>query len=134
MLLREVIGRVVMLQAYAKGWLGARRYKRAREKREKAAIAIQSGMRPSSVWPVLPLSIPLRAGGHSPWAPAFPLLLSPPCLPLLQQTVFKYLHESSLIPGSRDVAKGTLLWSDLKERQTYKPLEHPGVSRETQAV
>ncbi|XP_006972464.1 myosin-IIIb [Peromyscus maniculatus bairdii] len=45
LLLREVIGRVVMLQAYAKGWLGARRYKRAREKREKAAISIQSAWR-----------------------------------------------------------------------------------------
>uniref|UniRef100_A0A671DSU4 non-specific serine/threonine protein kinase n=1 Tax=Rhinolophus ferrumequinum TaxID=59479 RepID=A0A671DSU4_RHIFE len=46
LLLREVIGRVVVLQAYAKGWLGARRYKRVREKREKGATAIQSG-RPS---------------------------------------------------------------------------------------
>ncbi|ERE72014.1 myosin-IIIb [Cricetulus griseus] len=45
LLLREVIGRVVMLQAYTKGWLGARRYKRARQKREKAAIAIQSAWR-----------------------------------------------------------------------------------------
>lgn len=43
LLLREVIGRVVVLQAYAKGWLGARRYKRIREKREKGATAIQSG-------------------------------------------------------------------------------------------
>ncbi|XP_047577976.1 myosin-IIIb [Lutra lutra] len=43
LLLREVIGRVVVLQAYAKGWLGARRYKRIREKRKKGAIAIQSG-------------------------------------------------------------------------------------------
>ncbi|XP_059024856.1 myosin-IIIb-like [Mustela lutreola] len=45
LLLREVIGRVVVLQAYAKGWLGARRYKRIREKREKGAIAIQSAWR-----------------------------------------------------------------------------------------
>ncbi|XP_057603101.1 myosin-IIIb [Hippopotamus amphibius kiboko] len=45
LLLREVIGRVVVLQAYAKGWLGARRYKRVREKREKGAIAIQSAWR-----------------------------------------------------------------------------------------
>ncbi|XP_063501482.1 myosin-IIIb [Symphalangus syndactylus] len=44
-LLREVIGRVVVLQAYTKGWLGARRYKRVREKREKGAIAIQSAWR-----------------------------------------------------------------------------------------
>ncbi|XP_021494928.2 myosin-IIIb [Meriones unguiculatus] len=45
LLLREVLGRVVMLQAYTKGWLRARRYKRAREKREKGAIAIQSAWR-----------------------------------------------------------------------------------------
>lgn len=43
LLLREVMGRVVVLQAYTKGWLGARRYKRVREKREKGAITIQSG-------------------------------------------------------------------------------------------
>uniref|UniRef100_A0A8C0DW62 non-specific serine/threonine protein kinase n=1 Tax=Balaenoptera musculus TaxID=9771 RepID=A0A8C0DW62_BALMU len=43
LLLREVIGRVAVLQAYVKGWLGARRYKRVREKREKGAVAIQSG-------------------------------------------------------------------------------------------
>ncbi|KAK2503184.1 hypothetical protein MC885_008870 [Smutsia gigantea] len=45
LLLREVIGRVVMLQAYAKGWLGSRKYKRVQEKREKGAIAIQSAWR-----------------------------------------------------------------------------------------
>ncbi|XP_060033710.1 myosin-IIIb [Erinaceus europaeus] len=45
LLLREVIGRVVVLQAYTKGWLGARRYKRVKEKREKGAIIIQSAWR-----------------------------------------------------------------------------------------
>ncbi|KAM4859162.1 myosin-IIIb [Thomomys bottae] len=45
LLLREVIGRVVVLQAYTKGWLGARRYKRIREKRQKGAITIQSAWR-----------------------------------------------------------------------------------------
>ncbi|KAF6115167.1 myosin IIIB [Phyllostomus discolor] len=45
LLLREVIGRVVVLQAYTKGWLAARRYKRVREKREKGAAAIQSAWR-----------------------------------------------------------------------------------------
>ncbi|XP_066201675.1 myosin-IIIb isoform X3 [Saccopteryx leptura] len=45
LLLQEVIGRVVVLQAYAKGWLCARRYKRVREKREKGATAIQSAWR-----------------------------------------------------------------------------------------
>lgn len=34
-----------MLQAYTKGWLGARRYKKAKEKREKSAITIQSAWR-----------------------------------------------------------------------------------------
>uniref|UniRef100_A0A8C4WQ21 Myosin IIIB n=1 Tax=Gopherus evgoodei TaxID=1825980 RepID=A0A8C4WQ21_9SAUR len=38
--LREVIGRVVIMQAYTKGWLGARRYKRIKEKRENSAVAI----------------------------------------------------------------------------------------------
>ncbi|XP_032256909.1 myosin-IIIb [Phoca vitulina] len=50
LLLQEVIGRVVVLQAYAKGWLGARRYKRIRERREKAAIAIQSAWRGYDAW------------------------------------------------------------------------------------
>nr|XP_044624674.1 myosin-IIIb isoform X5 [Equus asinus] len=45
LLLREVIGRVVVLQAYTKGWLGARRYRRVREKREKGAVVIQSAWR-----------------------------------------------------------------------------------------
>uniref|UniRef100_UPI001658F715 myosin-IIIb-like n=1 Tax=Halichoerus grypus TaxID=9711 RepID=UPI001658F715 len=50
LLLQEVIGRVVVLQAYAKGWLGARRFKRIRERREKAAIAIQSAWRGYDAW------------------------------------------------------------------------------------
>uniref|UniRef100_A0A8D0GXW8 non-specific serine/threonine protein kinase n=1 Tax=Sphenodon punctatus TaxID=8508 RepID=A0A8D0GXW8_SPHPU len=45
LLLREVIGRVVVMQAYTKGWLGARRYKKFREKRENSAVAIQSAWR-----------------------------------------------------------------------------------------
>ncbi|XP_044889100.1 myosin-IIIb [Mauremys mutica] len=40
--LREVIGRVVVMQAYTKGWLGARRYKRIKERRENSAVTIQS--------------------------------------------------------------------------------------------
>ncbi|CAI5762131.1 myosinmyosin-IIIb [Podarcis lilfordi] len=43
--LREVIGRVVTMQAYTKGWLGARRYKKLKEKRTNSAIAIQSAWR-----------------------------------------------------------------------------------------
>ncbi|XP_025029474.1 myosin-IIIb-like [Python bivittatus] len=43
--LREVIGRVVIMQAYTKGWLGAKRYKKLKEKRTNSAIAIQSAWR-----------------------------------------------------------------------------------------
>ncbi|NXX45954.1 MYO3B protein, partial [Tricholaema leucomelas] len=43
--LREVIGRVVIMQAYIKGWLGARRYKKVKEKRENSAVTIQSAWR-----------------------------------------------------------------------------------------
>lgn len=43
LLLREVIARVVVMQAYTKGWLGARRYRKDREKRSRGAVIIQSG-------------------------------------------------------------------------------------------
>uniref|UniRef100_A0A8C5DNR8 Myosin IIIB n=1 Tax=Gouania willdenowi TaxID=441366 RepID=A0A8C5DNR8_GOUWI len=43
LLLREVIARVVVMQAYTKGWLGARRYRKEKEKRSHGAIIIQSG-------------------------------------------------------------------------------------------
>uniref|UniRef100_A0A8C1TJ59 Myosin IIIB n=1 Tax=Cyprinus carpio TaxID=7962 RepID=A0A8C1TJ59_CYPCA len=43
LMLREVIARVVLMQAYTKGWLGARRYRKEREKRNNGAIIIQSG-------------------------------------------------------------------------------------------
>ncbi|KAK7939555.1 hypothetical protein WMY93_002881 [Mugilogobius chulae] len=45
LLLRGVIARVVVLQAYTKGWLGARRYRRVKEKRHRSAIIIQSAWR-----------------------------------------------------------------------------------------
>ncbi|XP_075896017.1 LOW QUALITY PROTEIN: myosin-IIIb [Nelusetta ayraudi] len=45
LLLREVIARVVVLQAYTKGWLGARRYRRERERRSRGAVVIQSAWR-----------------------------------------------------------------------------------------
>uniref|UniRef100_A0A3Q2EJL6 non-specific serine/threonine protein kinase n=1 Tax=Cyprinodon variegatus TaxID=28743 RepID=A0A3Q2EJL6_CYPVA len=45
LLLREVIARVVVMQAYAKGWLGARRYRKVKEKRHRGAIIIQSAWR-----------------------------------------------------------------------------------------
>ncbi|KAI5621137.1 myosin-IIIb isoform X2, partial [Silurus asotus] len=45
LLLREVMARVVVIQAYTKGWLGARRYRREKEKRNQGAIIIQSAWR-----------------------------------------------------------------------------------------
>ncbi|MBN3300236.1 MYO3B protein, partial [Amia calva] len=45
LLLREVIARVVVMQAYTKGWLGAKRYRRVKEKRVQGAIVIQSAWR-----------------------------------------------------------------------------------------
>uniref|UniRef100_A0A668B039 non-specific serine/threonine protein kinase n=1 Tax=Myripristis murdjan TaxID=586833 RepID=A0A668B039_9TELE len=45
LLLREVIARVVIMQAYTKGWLGARRYRKEKEKRKNGAIIIQSAWR-----------------------------------------------------------------------------------------
>uniref|UniRef100_A0A3B4E996 non-specific serine/threonine protein kinase n=1 Tax=Pygocentrus nattereri TaxID=42514 RepID=A0A3B4E996_PYGNA len=45
LLLREVMARVVVLQAYTKGWLGARRYRREKGKRNHGAIIIQSAWR-----------------------------------------------------------------------------------------
>ncbi|XP_001920287.5 myosin-IIIb isoform X5 [Danio rerio] len=45
LMLREVIARVVLMQAYTKGWLGARRYRREREKRRNGAVVIQSAWR-----------------------------------------------------------------------------------------
>uniref|UniRef100_A0A668AY42 Myosin IIIB n=1 Tax=Myripristis murdjan TaxID=586833 RepID=A0A668AY42_9TELE len=44
LLLREVIARVVIMQAYTKGWLGARRYRKEKEKRKNGAIIIQSDL------------------------------------------------------------------------------------------
>ncbi|XP_041923763.1 LOW QUALITY PROTEIN: myosin-IIIb [Alosa sapidissima] len=43
LMVREVLARVVVLQAYTKGWLGARRYRRERERRCQGATVIQSG-------------------------------------------------------------------------------------------
>uniref|UniRef100_A0A4W5R094 Myosin IIIB n=1 Tax=Hucho hucho TaxID=62062 RepID=A0A4W5R094_9TELE len=46
LLLRELIARVMVMQAYTKGWLGARRYRREKEKRNHGAVIIQSGSHP----------------------------------------------------------------------------------------
>lgn len=62
LLLREVIARVVVLQAYTKGWLAARRYRREMERRSRGAVVIQSGIE----WPT-PARTPdfHRAAGHT---------------------------------------------------------------------
>ncbi|XP_072300525.1 myosin-IIIb [Eucyclogobius newberryi] len=45
LLLRKVIARVVVLQAYTKGWIGAQRYRRVKKKRNQSATIIQSAWR-----------------------------------------------------------------------------------------
>ncbi|XP_032386224.1 myosin-IIIb, partial [Etheostoma spectabile] len=45
LLLREVMARVVVMQAYTKGWLGARRYRKVKQKRNRMAVIIQSAWR-----------------------------------------------------------------------------------------
>ncbi|XP_028821125.1 myosin-IIIb-like [Denticeps clupeoides] len=45
LLLRGVIGRVVLMQAYTRGWLGARRYRRQRDRRHRGATLIQAAWR-----------------------------------------------------------------------------------------
>uniref|UniRef100_A0A4W5R0B3 Myosin IIIB n=1 Tax=Hucho hucho TaxID=62062 RepID=A0A4W5R0B3_9TELE len=51
LLLRELIARVMVMQAYTKGWLGARRYRREKEKRNHGAVIIQSGSHPPGlIW------------------------------------------------------------------------------------
>ncbi|XP_060104316.1 myosin-IIIa [Heteronotia binoei] len=39
---KETINRIVLIQAYVRGWLGSKRYKKLKEKREESAIKIQS--------------------------------------------------------------------------------------------
>ncbi|XP_067891481.1 myosin-IIIb isoform X2 [Heterodontus francisci] len=45
LLLRDVIDSIVVIQAHIKGWLGARRYKKAQAKKQSSAIIIQSAWR-----------------------------------------------------------------------------------------
>uniref|UniRef100_A0A8C7NQ28 Myosin IIIB n=1 Tax=Oncorhynchus mykiss TaxID=8022 RepID=A0A8C7NQ28_ONCMY len=61
LLLRELIARVMVMQAYTKGWLGARRYRREKEKRNRGAVVIQSGSHP----PVQPLPSPTPPYQHT---------------------------------------------------------------------
>ncbi|XP_077159533.1 myosin-IIIa isoform X2 [Paroedura picta] len=42
---KETINRIVLIQAYVRGWLGSKRYKRLKEKREESAVKIQSAFR-----------------------------------------------------------------------------------------
>ncbi|XP_075778654.1 myosin-IIIa isoform X2 [Pelodiscus sinensis] len=39
---KETVDRIVLIQAYVKGWLGSKRYKKLKKKREENAIKIQS--------------------------------------------------------------------------------------------
>jgi myosin-3 len=47
LLLRGVLARVVVMQAYTRGWLGARRYRKVKQRRSHGALVIQSGTRSS---------------------------------------------------------------------------------------
>ncbi|XP_015269772.1 PREDICTED: myosin-IIIa [Gekko japonicus] len=42
---KETINRIVLIQAYVRGWLGSKRYKKLKEKREESAVKIQSAYR-----------------------------------------------------------------------------------------
>ncbi|XP_042332773.1 myosin-IIIa isoform X3 [Sceloporus undulatus] len=42
---KETINRIVLIQAYVRGWLGSKRYKKIKEKREESAIKVQSAYR-----------------------------------------------------------------------------------------
>uniref|UniRef100_A0A8C7D8U4 non-specific serine/threonine protein kinase n=1 Tax=Oncorhynchus kisutch TaxID=8019 RepID=A0A8C7D8U4_ONCKI len=43
LMVRQTIDRIVLVQAYVRGWLGAKRYRKILEKRAQSAVAIQSG-------------------------------------------------------------------------------------------
>uniref|UniRef100_A0ABM5GNE3 non-specific serine/threonine protein kinase n=1 Tax=Pogona vitticeps TaxID=103695 RepID=A0ABM5GNE3_9SAUR len=42
---KEMINRIVLIQAYVRGWLGSKRYRKLKEKREENAVKIQSAYR-----------------------------------------------------------------------------------------
>ncbi|KAJ7322235.1 hypothetical protein JRQ81_018522 [Phrynocephalus forsythii] len=42
---KEMINRIVLIQAYVRGWLGSRRYRKLKKKREESAVKIQSAYR-----------------------------------------------------------------------------------------
>lgn len=43
LMVQQATQRVVLLQAYIRGWLGARRYRRTLSEREHSALVLQSG-------------------------------------------------------------------------------------------
>lgn len=43
LMVQQATQRVVLLQAYIRGWLGARRYRRTLWEREHSALVLQSG-------------------------------------------------------------------------------------------
>uniref|UniRef100_A0A8K9Y1C4 non-specific serine/threonine protein kinase n=1 Tax=Oncorhynchus mykiss TaxID=8022 RepID=A0A8K9Y1C4_ONCMY len=45
LMVRQTIDRIVLVQAYVRGWLGAKRYRKILEKRAQSAVAIQSAYR-----------------------------------------------------------------------------------------
>ncbi|XP_067852304.1 myosin-IIIa-like [Heptranchias perlo] len=45
LMMKGMMDRIVLVQAYVKGWLGAKRYRRTQEKREQSAVTIQSAYR-----------------------------------------------------------------------------------------
>ncbi|KAG8573657.1 hypothetical protein GDO81_012485 [Engystomops pustulosus] len=44
-MIKSLVNRIVLIQAYVKGWLGAKRYQKLKYKREESAVKIQSGAR-----------------------------------------------------------------------------------------
>lgn len=44
LLVQQATQRVVLLQAYIRGWLGARRYRWALTERQRSALVLQSGL------------------------------------------------------------------------------------------
>ncbi|KAK6492266.1 myosin-IIIa-like [Huso huso] len=45
LMLKEMIDRIVLVQACVRGWLGAKRYRKMQEKREQSAVVLQSAYR-----------------------------------------------------------------------------------------
>ncbi|KAG2458298.1 MYO3A protein, partial [Polypterus senegalus] len=43
LMVKEMIDRIVLVQACVRGWLGAKRYQRMQEKRQQSAVVLQSG-------------------------------------------------------------------------------------------